>query len=82
MSEGAPKADAAPLYVEALAGRRAALGDDHPDTLGSVSNCAILLSGQGKPDAAEALAEFLEVHCVHASQISALRWYQIPTGPK
>ena len=47
--------EAEPLYREALAGRRKALGDDHPDTLGSVNNFACLLQDQGKLSEAEPL---------------------------
>ena len=47
--------EAEPLYREALAGRRAALGDTHPSTLGSINNLGLLLQAQGKRDEAEPL---------------------------
>ena len=40
-------AGAAPLYREALAGRRVTLGDEHPDTLVSINNLGMLLYAQG-----------------------------------
>ena len=40
-------AGAAPLLREALAGRRATLGDQHPSTLISISNLGSLLKAQG-----------------------------------
>jgi hypothetical protein len=39
--------EARPLYDEALAGRRAALGDAHPDTLTSINNLGLLLADAG-----------------------------------
>lgn len=46
---------AEPIYVRVLELRRAALGDEHPDTLTSINNMAMLLQAQGKLDAAEPL---------------------------
>ena len=40
--------EAAPLFREALNGRRRILGDDHPNTLTSINNMAVLLEAQGK----------------------------------
>ena len=40
--------EAEPLIREALAGRRAKLGDTHPDTLGSINNLALLLKATGR----------------------------------
>ena len=44
--------EAEPLYRRSLAGRETQLGRDHPDTLTSVSNLAVLLDSQGKLDEA------------------------------
>jgi serine/threonine protein kinase/tetratricopeptide (TPR) repeat protein len=44
---------AAPLQESALATRRAALGEDHPDTLGSLNSYGVLLQSQGKFEEAE-----------------------------
>jgi tetratricopeptide (TPR) repeat protein len=49
--------EARPLLEEALTGRRAALGDAHPDTLTSVNNLATLLQDQGRLDEAQPLLE-------------------------
>ena len=43
------------LYVEALAGRRAELGNEHPDTLTSINNLASLLQNTDREDEAAAL---------------------------
>ena len=43
------------LYREALAGRRAALGDAHPHTLASLHNLALLLQSHEEFEAAEPL---------------------------
>ena len=43
------------LYREALAGKRATLGDTHPHTLTSINNLGMLLQDQGKLDEAETL---------------------------
>ena len=40
--------EAGALYREVLAVRRRTLGDEHPDTLGSINNLALLLADQGK----------------------------------
>ena len=48
-------AAAEPLYRRALAGREKALGPDHPDTLTSVNNLAVLLQAKGDYAAAEPL---------------------------
>ncbi|MBX3378402.1 MAG: serine/threonine protein kinase [Phycisphaeraceae bacterium] len=45
--------DAVPLQESALATRRRVLGEDHPDTLTSISNMGVLLQDQGKLDQAE-----------------------------
>jgi len=47
--------EAEPLYREALAGRKAKLGDRHPSTLESINNLADLLQDQGKLQEAEPL---------------------------
>ena len=47
--------EAEPLYRRALAGREAALGAEHPDTLMSVNNLAVLLKDMGKYEEAEPL---------------------------
>ena len=47
--------EAEPLYRDAVAERRKALGDAHPDTLSSVNNLAIVLRLQGKLNKAEPL---------------------------
>ncbi len=46
-------AAASPLQERALATRRKVLGEDHPDTLASISSAGALLWEQGKPDQAE-----------------------------
>ena len=43
---------AEPLLVEALAGRRAAFGESHPNTLACMNNLANTYTGQGKYDLA------------------------------
>mgnify|MGYP003319805079 CR=1 FL=1 len=48
-------AEARPLYEEALEGRRAELGDRHPDTLSSINNLGMLLQDLGKLEDAEPL---------------------------
>ncbi|MCA9804258.1 MAG: CHAT domain-containing protein, partial [Cyanobacteria bacterium HKST-UBA02] len=48
-------ADAEPLYKEALAIRKKALGDDHPDTARSMNNLAFLYQAQGRYADAEPL---------------------------
>ena len=48
---------ARPLYEEALAGRRATLGDTHPDTLTSINHMNSLLKAMGELDAARPLYE-------------------------
>ena len=54
--------DAEPLDREALAGCRRTLGDEHPDTLGSIYNFAGLLWKQGKKaEALEMYRQELEV---------------------
>ena len=50
--------ESAPLFLEALAARRATLGDRHPATLTSMNDLAILRQAQGKLEEAESL--FLE----------------------
>ena len=47
--------EAEPLWREALAGKRATLGDTHPSTLTSINNLGNLLQAQGKRDEAEPL---------------------------
>ena len=47
--------EAEPLYFEALAAYRRALGNEHPDTLHSINNLAVLLKDKGKLDEAEPL---------------------------
>ena len=39
--------EAAPLFARALEGREAELGKNHPDTLTSVNNLALLLEDHG-----------------------------------
>ena len=41
------------MLVDTLRAQRAVLGDEHPYTLGSVNNLAMLLNAQGKPAEAE-----------------------------
>jgi len=54
--------EAAPLFREALEGRRRTLGNTHPDTLTSLDNFGVLLLFQGKLSEAEPLLrEALEV---------------------
>ena len=48
-------AEAEPLYREALAARREALGERHPSTLTSLNNLAALLKAMGQCDEAESL---------------------------
>ncbi len=45
--------EAEPYQREALEGRRRVLGDDHPDTLGSINNMGALLLAAGKSAEAE-----------------------------
>ena len=47
--------EAEPLYREALQGKRAKLGNDHPSTLNSINNLGMLLQAQGTLDEAEPL---------------------------
>ncbi len=47
--------EAEPLYLEAMAARRRSLGNDHPDTLGSINNLANFLSDKGNLDEAKPL---------------------------
>ncbi|MCJ1231793.1 hypothetical protein MMC12_008472 [Toensbergia leucococca] len=47
--------DAEELYKRALAGREEQLGPDHPDTLGTVENLAIVYRNKGRYDDAEEL---------------------------
>ena len=47
--------EAEPLYRRALEGYERTLGPDHPDTLASINNLAILIEAQGKPQEAEPL---------------------------
>src|SRR5205823_1781138 len=48
-------AEAEPLYREALARRRSAMGEEHPETLQSINNLAFFLFGQKQMAEAEAL---------------------------
>ena len=45
------------LYEEALAGKRATLGDRHPNTLSSINNLALLLKEMGELEASRPLRE-------------------------
>ena len=45
------------LQKEALAGRRAVLGEAHPSTLTSINNLSLLLHAQGRLDEARPLLE-------------------------
>ena len=51
-SPASPRRQAEALHRRALAGREAHLGANHPDTLNSMNNLAILLEKQGKLDEA------------------------------
>ncbi len=56
-------AEAEALYTEALAARSRQLGDDHPDTLTSMSNLGLLYLQQGKyAEAEELLKEALAAY--------------------
>jgi hypothetical protein len=44
--------EAQPLFVKALPGRRHVLGDEHPDTLTSMGELALLHLKQGRYDEA------------------------------
>ena len=53
------------LYREALAGRRAVLGDHHPDTLTSINNLGmLLLSASRLKDAGGLLIEAFDGACL------------------
>ncbi len=53
------------MYAKCLEISKVKLGDDHPDTLSSMNNLALLYSDQGRFDAAEPLyAKCLEVRKV------------------
>ena len=49
--------EAKAMYERALAGQERALGADHPETLDTVHNLAILLNAAGDAAAAAALRE-------------------------
>lgn len=55
LSDQGRLADAEPLYLEAVAGRRETLGDRHPDTLSAIINLTALCRDQGRLDEAEPL---------------------------
>ena len=46
-----------PLFEDCLEKRKRILGDDHPDTLDSINNLALLLKAQGEYDRALPLYE-------------------------
>jgi serine/threonine protein kinase len=84
---------AEPLLERALAERRRVLGEDHPDTLGSMNHLADLYGDQGRHDEAEPLLlEALETsrrvlgddHPYTASTLYNLACLEVPlaTGPK
>ena len=43
------------MFADCIAKRRRVLGEDHPDTLGSLNNLAFLYKSQGQYDKAEPL---------------------------
>ena len=47
--------EAEPLYQRALAIKERVLGEEHPDTAGSLNNLALLYADQGKYEEAEPL---------------------------
>ena len=49
--------EAKAMYERALAGKERTLGADHPDTLMTVNNLAIVLEQQGKLDEAKTMYE-------------------------
>ena len=55
---------------DALAGRRATLGDRHPSTLTSIGNLALLLKDTGHRS--EALALFRELHAADPPDAAAV----------
>jgi tetratricopeptide (TPR) repeat protein len=73
--------EAAPLYLEALEGRRRTLGDTHPNTLASINNYAMLLRKKGKlEEAAPLCREALEsmrrtLGDAHPSTLNAINNY-------
>ena len=54
-------AEAEPLYMEALAGHKKALGHDHPDTLTTMNNLAMLYQNESKYADAEPSITFWPV---------------------
>jgi tetratricopeptide (TPR) repeat protein len=73
--------EAEPLYREAMSARRRTQGDEHPDTLDSINNLALLLQTQGKrAEALEMFRQELEVRRSvlgegHPSTLRSLRDY-------
>jgi tetratricopeptide (TPR) repeat protein len=69
------------LYIEALATRRAALGDRHADTIASMVNLAWVLSDEGELAEAQALFDEASRGYKHPAPVQERPCHDSPGGP-